>query len=169
MTTPTITDDEILSLILRREGSSYVADPDDRGVCSKWGITRDTLGDWRGVAATCDDVRNLSKDEACRIYQAKYLTPFGFVRDGSLRDLIVDCAVHHGPGRAIRWLQQALQVGDDGIVGEETKNAMWKMPVDAVYAGVLKRRLQFLGRLISEDPTQARFAAGWLKRVSEFV
>jgi lysozyme family protein len=51
----------------------YVDDPLDHGGANNLGITLDTLGQWRHTAATKEDVRNLTREEAgaleCRARQ----------------------------------------------------------------------------------------------------
>jgi len=38
-----------------------------------------------------------------------------------------------------------------------------------LYSKVLGQRLRHLGRLITHDPKQSAFAAGWMNRMAEFV
>jgi lysozyme family protein len=165
-----MTDRELLDRLLAREGSAYVADPADRGGCSRYGITRPTLADWRGVATvSCEDVRAVTATEARAVYAARFLAPYAGVQDWRLREVLFDAAVHHGPGRATRWLQQALGVEDDGRIGPLTLAALATTTAEDVRRGVVRRRLWFLGDLIARDPTQAKWASGWLRRVGEFL
>lgn len=164
-----MTDRQLLDRLLAREGSAYVDDPADRGGCSRYGITRQTLSDWRATTVTCGDVRALTAQEARDLYAARYLAPFAGVQDWRLREALLDAAVHHGPSRATRWLQQVLGVEDDGRIGPLTLAALATVSADDVRRGVIQRRLAFLGQLLAGDPTQARWAHGWLRRVGEFV
>ncbi len=159
--------------ILRREGG-YVDHPADRGGATNFGITAATLGDWRGLGrpATPEEVRDLTQREALAILKARYLTGPGFdrIRHRGLRALLVDCAVHHGPARAARWLQEACGVAADGVVGPKTLAAAnAARQGDRIRKAVLGMRLRFIGELISRDPSQAVFARGWLARVGEFL
>ena len=61
----------VIDDLFESEGG-YVDNPKDPGGCTSMGITIGTLKDWRGEPVTCDDVRALSRDEASKIYFAKY-------------------------------------------------------------------------------------------------
>jgi lysozyme family protein len=168
-----------LTHILRREGG-FVDHPADRGGPTNFGITAATLGDWRGLGrpASREEVKALTEREARKIYTQRYLTDTGFAQipNAKLRDLLLDCAVHHGPRRAAVWLQEAVGVTADGKVGPRTVEAVTdygrrdqgrrRRPLQAV---ILAKRLVFLGELITKDPKQAVFAKGWMVRVAEFL
>lgn len=162
--------DAILSDIIRREGG-FVHHAADRGGPTKYGITQQTLAAHRGHPVSVDDVRNLTEAEARAIYAERYITRPGFDRlaHPALMALVVDCAVHHGPDRAARWLQQAAGVAVDGVVGPVTLAAVNGADGAHLYRQVLAERCRFYGRLITRDPSQAAFAAGWAARLAEFI
>jgi len=159
--------DRIIQNILRREGHRFVI---ELRACSKFGITRETLADWRGQIVTCDDVKALSRDEAATIYAA-WLERYAIDRidDVALRELVFDSAVNAGPARAIRWLQRALGCEDDGLIGPKTLEALRLADARVIYADVLRRRLVHYGRIISADARQAVYAEGWMTRACEFI
>jgi len=166
-----------LSNILRREGG-FVDHPADRGGPTNFGITAATLGDWRGLGrpASREEVRALTEREARKIYTQRYLTDTGFaqITNAKLRDLLLDCAVHHGPRRASIWLQEAVGVEADGKVGPKTLEAVAnfgrrRRSFASLRMTILSKRIIFLGELITKDPKQAVFAKGWMVRVSEFL
>lgn len=162
----------IIADILRREGG-FVHHPADKGGPTNFGITAKTLGEWRtlGRPASPDEVRSLRATEAADIYKAMYITRpgFAFITNAALLGLLVDCGVHSGPTAAIKWLQKAVGVTQDGLIGPATRAAYSALDERAIYKAVLAERLRFLGRLITASPSQAAFAAGWLNRMSEFV
>lgn len=164
--------DDILDDVLRREGG-YVNHPADRGGPTKFGITAATLGDWRrlGRVATAQEVSALTSEEARRIYWQRYITDPGFegVTHEPLLALLIDAGVHSGPKRAVEWLQTALGVTPDGILGPRTRAALAQADPVVLYHRVLATRLRFLGRLITNDRRQAAFAAGWMNRVADWV
>ena len=172
MTRPTLEVEAILDEILRREGG-FVDHPADRGGPTKFGITAKTLGEWRGLGrpATPDEVRALIEPEARAIYRQRYIPAPGLdaVKDPRLLALLVDAAVHSGPKRAVQWLQTALGVAADGLIGPKTRAALSAADPRPLSAKVLAARLRHLGRLITADPAQAAFAAGWMNRIAEFV
>ena len=160
----------IIDAILRREGG-FVDHPADRGGPTNFGITAKTLGDYRGRPVTVDDVRALTEAEAREIYRKHYLEGPGFNRiaHGPLRSLLVDSAVNHGPGRAVRWLQQAVGTRTDGRIGPKTLAALGASDAARAYRKVLAERCKFYGQIISNDRSQAVFAKGWTARLAEFM
>ncbi len=164
--------EQILNDILRREGG-YVNHPADRGGPTNFGITAQTLGNWRqlGRLASAAEVRAMTEMEARAIYRQQYITGPGFetITDAALLHLLVDAGVHSGPKRAVQWLQAALGVTADGVIGPKTQAAIAKADQGALYGKVLGQRLRHLGRLITNDPKQSAFAAGWMNRMAEFV
>jgi lysozyme family protein len=167
-----MTDDGIIDDLIRREGG-FVDRPADRGGPTKFGITAETLGEARGLgrSATAEEVKALTESEARAIYRRLYIDKPGFtaIVDAPLRALLVDCAVHSGPARAVEWLQRALGVVADGRIGPITIGALASSDRDLIRRRILAERLRFLGRLITKDSGQAAFAQGWLARVADFV
>lgn len=164
--------DTILDEIIRHEGG-YVNHPADRGGPTKFGITAQTLGAWRklGRPATAAEVEALTEPEARAIYHQQYIIRPGFdaITHPALLNLLVDAAVHAGPKRAVRWLQKALGITADGVIGPKTRAALDAADQGVLYAKVLWQRLRHIGRLITSDPKQSAFASGWMNRIAEFV
>jgi len=166
----TLTDDQIIDDVLRREGG-YVHHPQDRGGCTNFGITQQTLSDWRGVPVSCADVECLTETEARAIYLRRYVEQPGFhhIRDDRLRALLVDYAVHSGPKAAVRALQAAVGVITDGVIGPKTVQAVTGADAAETYRRVLRHRGEHLIDLLQRYQSNQAFAAGWFRRVLEFV
>ena len=162
--------DKMLDDVLRREGG-YTNNPNDRGGPTNMGITQAALASWRQRPVTEDDVRNLTEAEARAIYRSRYLTEprLDRIQDPYVLALAFDCAVNHGPHRAIRWLQKIVGVVDDGILGPISEVAINTHEPVRLYQRLLARRIVFYGEIISRDHSQAVFALGWLRRAAEFV
>ena len=162
--------DRIIGDIIAREGG-FVDHPADRGGPTKFGITRQTLAAHRGRDVSIEDVRNITMDEAREIYAARYIRGPRFDQIGhpALMALVVDCGVLHGTRRATRWLQAAAGVKDDGVVGPLTLRAVNGGDGPALYRRVLASRCRFIGTLVTRQPSQAAFAAGWANRVARFI
>ena len=161
---------DIIDGILKREGG-YVNNSADRGGPTKFGITRKTLQAWRGGLVTVNGVKSLGEDEARQIYEREYLVRprIGEIKSISLRVFMLDSAVQHGPRRAIRWLQKIAGVPVDGIIGPVSLEAINRLDSAALYRKLVAERCRFYGRIITRDPTQAVFAAGWANRIAEFI
>lgn len=161
--------DTILDGIIRREGTKYTDHAADRGGPTKYGITQQALTAWRGKQVTPYEVAALTRDEALAIYRSRYVRPFEFISDARLLELVVDCGVNHGVNRAIKWMQAAAGTEVDGFVGPATRAAVAAKSPAVMYAMVLALRARFYGRIITNDPTQAVFAAGWMNRLAGFI
>lgn len=168
---------QLIAEILRREGwPAYTNHAADKGGPTKGGITQATLSAWRGRPVTADDVRALTEDEARAIYRDRYLIKprFDQIADSALRHLVVDAGVLSGPAQATRWLQRAVGVPADGIVGTLTLSAVNALPAPAVRLAFTAARVRFFGELVQDNANarsagkqvkdQALFIGGWLNR-----
>ena len=165
-----MTDDDIIDDIIRREGD-YVDRPEDKGGPTRWGITIETLAGWEKRPVTPFEVKALPKETAHQIYSQRYLIDTGIwkIPGPEVRGMVLDAAVNHGPSAAIKMLQRAIGVLDDGIIGNVTLAAIphlneWK--VVAKYAGL---RCRLYGKIILADPSQRVFSAGWLMRMADIL
>jgi lysozyme family protein len=165
-----VTPNEIIEGILRREGG-YTDHPADKGGPTNHGVTQATLAEWRGKPTSAEDVKALSESEAREIYREQYIVRPGFlgIENESVRALAIDCAVNHGIKEAVMLLQRAARVFTDGIFGPNTKDAVNRMTPSVLYRRLCAARVRLYGQIITKNPTQAAFAAGWANRVAEFI
>ena len=165
-----MTTKEIIDGIIKREGG-YVDHPADKGGPTKYGITLATLEAWRGRAVTAEDVAGLGEQEAREIYIGEYLVKprFNLINNVQLRVFALDSAVQHGPVRVVRWLQEIAGVPVDGILGPVSLKAINRLDSGVLYRKMVAERCRFYGRIITKDPTQAFFAAGWANRIAGFI
>ena len=162
-----MTDEDVLSEILARE-AGFVDDPLDKGGATNHGITQATLSAWRGKPVSVEDVKALGVSEARSILRDRYLVKPGIDKLASpeLRSAVLDWSVNSGPVNAIKVLQRAVDVPEDGVMGPLTIRTANAENGRKVAMLVHCQRLKFLGRLVTNNPTQAKFAAGWLNRVA---
>jgi len=82
---------------------------------------------------------------------------------------LFDAAVHHGPGRAVKLLQQALAVTVDGQLGPKSLSALAAQSrVDggeALLLRLLTVRAGFMLGIVRSDPSQWANAHGWCNRL----
>ncbi len=152
-----MTFDEAFELLMEHEGG-YVNHPDDPGGETNWGVTK-RVAVQEGYTG---DMRVLPKDVAKDIYRRKYWDAVKAEKlPEEMRYSVFDAAVNSGPKRAIEWLQQSIEVGEDGILGDLTLRELYtKHPKDvAVKFNVI--RLEFLTSL----PGWKSFGKGWARRV----
>lgn len=173
----------LITDILAREGATFTNRDSDRGGPTKFGITLNTLISYLNKPATAGDVANLTEPEARDIYLTLfYRNPrFDKITDPLLAALVVDSGVQHGTQRAAQWLQLALGVNTDGVIGDKTIAMLAAANPSLIYRRVLARRVRFYGDIITNDykaqkaaghiaaPLQADNAAGWANRVAGFI
>jgi lysozyme family protein len=165
-----VTPSDIIDGILQREGG-YVDHAADKGGATKYGVTQATLAEWLGRPVTTDDVKRLTEQEAREIYREEYITRPGFlgIESEAVRTLAVDCAVNHGVKRAVQLLQEAAHVFTDGVFGPNTRDAVNRMTAAVLYRRLCAARVRLYGQIITKNPSQSAFAAGWANRVADFI
>lgn len=162
--------DYCLIFVLSREGG-YVDHKSDRGGRTNKGITQRVYSKYRKEAGLTDrHVKDITNDEITAIYRLKY---WNQAKCGLLPDpldlYVFDSAVNHGPARAVKLLQRALGVDDDGLLGPKTIDALH----EEIAAGQLSElcrnflviRQEFYDAIVENDPTQQVFADGWANRL----
>lgn len=110
------------------------------------------------------DIKNLTIDQAKAIYKKDWWDKLGA---DQLHPAIVfqlwDFAVNAGKSRAIKELQQAVGVPDDGIIGPKTIAAVKSKDVNDVLLLLTSERLRFYTSL----STWVTYGKGWTIRVAE--
>lgn len=179
-----MTEQEMITEILRREGwDKYTNHAADKGGPTKWGITLDS---WRGYkknhALQAIDVQSITEAQAREYYRYVHIVEPAFdkVLDLSLRELLIDAGVNHGPRHPAKWVQWAAEVKQDGKLGPISLKAINAAAPQELFLWVCAFRVRLYGRLTSQDPAlkaarsaglhlQAEFTSGWCNRVAEFL
>lgn len=151
--------DQGFAQLLKHEGgySDHAADP---GGKTRYGVTE-------GVARQVGyrgDMRDLPLDLAKRIYRDRY---WDAVRADELpapvRFDLFDAAVNSGPVQAVKWLQRAVNILDDGIVGPKTLYTVSAAEPHYVCKRFNAERLRFMANLA----TWPSFGRGWARRIAD--
>ncbi|HEY8382732.1 MAG TPA: glycosyl hydrolase 108 family protein [Microvirga sp.] len=151
---------DALAFVLAEEGGS-VDHPRDPGGPTRHGVTQGTLARWRGRPVSREEVWALGPADVEPIYRALYWDAVaGDALPPGLDLAVFDTSVHAGPRRALRLLQQALGVPEDGRMGPITTAAAASDPPAAIRA-LLARRLAHLKTL----PGWPTFGRGWSRRL----
>lgn len=156
-----MTFDQAFQTILGHEGG-YSDHPADRGGPTMYGITQAVAREvgFKG------DMRELPVDLAKRIYRERYWNPIrADDLPASLRLAAFDAAVNSGVGQAIKWLQRAAGVRDDGVIGPVTLQAVNQLDASALRMRMLAQRL----RLMASLPSWPAFSRGWVSRVCSLM
>ena len=146
--------DYFIERVLVHEGG-YVNDPRDPGQETRWGISK--------RAYPHLDIRNLTRAQAVDIYRRDF---WQRVRGDELpREFAfqaLDAAVNHGIGNAVRWMQRAAGVADDGVIGPVTLAAVQRAQAADLVLRFNAERLRFYAKLT----TFSTFGRGWVNRVA---
>jgi lysozyme family protein len=112
------------------------------------------------------DIAALTLEQAQAIYWDDFWLATGCDRlSGELAFQVFDGAVHSGPSNAIRFMQRALGVADDGVWGRYTEAAFVRALADSPQALVGRyngHRLHFLTTTRRWDD----FDRGWARRIA---
>lgn len=153
--------DEALAHVLKYEGG-YVNHPADPGGMTNLGVTKRVWEGWIGKPATEQDMRSLTPAMVAPLYKKAY---WDAVRGDDLPSgvdfCVFDCAVNAGPGRAARFLQQAVGVTADGSIGPMTLKAVAAQDPKATIRKFCDLREAHYKSL----PTFATFGKGWMNRL----
>ena len=153
--------DQAFDILLTHEGD-YSDHPSDPGGKTRYGITEEVAREvgYRG------DMRELPIDLAKRIYRDRY---WDAVRAEELPEAIryamFDAAVNSGVRQAIRWLQRAVGVRDDGVIGPVTLAAVRAANPEQLVRRMLAQRLRFMTGL----PNWPSFGRGWARRIADLM
>lgn len=162
-----MTFDEAFERLIKNEGG-YQDNPNDRG---NWTSGVIGIGELKGTNCGISamsypnlDIKNLKLGQIKDIYCRDFWNRFSALKitDG-LRFVLFDAAVHHGPGNAVRMLQRAVDVIDDGHIGPVTMLAVAKVAPHVLLRRFAAERLRFMAKLRAFD----RFGRGWVNRVAE--
>lgn len=152
------------------EEGGYSADAADAG---NWtggavgvGLLRGTKYGISAAAYPDLDIKHLTLADAQAIYRRDYWDRIG--GDGlpaALALIVFDAAVNQGVDRAARWLQLAVGVAEDGIVGPETLHAAGAGdPLDVLAAIGWERDCSY-----HADAGWMHFGHGWIRRLSQIL
>lgn len=159
--------DNVIGDVLKNEGG-YVDHPRDPGEATNMGITRKTLAAWRGVTPWYDlpkqAVKDLTVDEAKKIYKAKYWDKVkGDLLPAGLDYAVFDFGLHSGPAVAVKKLQALVGTEADGVVGNKTLSAVANRDIVELLEAYFDVRMKFLRSL----STWGTFGKGWTNRVNK--
>jgi len=153
--------DQAFQELLHHEGgySDHEADPGGR---TRYGVTEAVAREvgYRG------DMRELPLDLAKRIYKDKYWDAVKAEElPPAVRYAVFDAAVNSGPKQAAIWLQRALGVVADGVIGPITLRTANAVDGNVLKSKMLAQRLKFMTDL----GTWSSFGRGWARRISKLM
>lgn len=150
-----MTFDQVFDKLINHEGG-YVFNPHDPGGETKFGISKRSYPHLDIHSLTLADAKTIYRRDFWDRAQCDKMHP-------DLAFDLFDGAVNSGIGQAIRWLQRAVGVADDGVVGPLTLASINREnDTSAIRARYNGHRLDFMTRLSTWDV----FGKGWARRIA---
>lgn len=144
--------DTAFDRLMGHEGG-YVDNAADPGGETNWGISK---RQYPGV-----DIKNLTRDQAKAIYLRDFWDRGQMGEfDPAVAFQVFDFAVNSGIETAIRKLQAAAGVADDGHVGPVTVAAIKNRGVNDMIMMLTAERIEYQAKLKNGDT----FWRGWMRR-----
>lgn len=147
-----LTFDEAFDRLVSHEGG-YVNNPADPGGETKFGISKRSYPNV--------DIKNLTLDGAKEIYRRDFWNVVDTAH-AAVKFQAFDFAVNSGITTALRKLQSAVGVADDGHWGPMSSAALDRMELNDVLMRYLGLRLEFMSKLKAFDT----FGRGWAARIA---
>lgn len=146
--------DTAFERLIGHEGG-YVNDPKDPGGETKWGISK--------RAYPHLNIAELTREDARILYKKDF---WDQLRGDELHDGVAfqafDFAVNSGMHTAIRYLQRAVGVADDGAWGPLSQRAAMNLTESDTILRLLAERLDYMTRL-KNWPDHGK---GWARRIA---
>ena len=153
-----------LKCVLVHEGG-YVDHPKDPGGATNKGVTLAVFQRYYGRDMGRGELRAISDEQVGHIYRTGYWQK---CRCDDLPDgidyTVFDQAVNSGPRRSARWLQAAIGVAEDGLLGPQSLAAALQKEASQVIEDMCDRRLAFM-KSIRDGTLWESFGRGWQARV----
>jgi lysozyme family protein len=150
-----MTFDTVFDRVIGFEGG-YTNDPKDPGGETKWGISKRSYPNLI--------IKELTRDDAKLIYKRDFWDVLeGDGIPDSIAYQLFDFAVNSSIQTAIRYLQRALQVADDGYFGPISKQALNDYTEPIIILKLNGERLDYMTRLKGWPD----FGRGWAHRIAE--
>lgn len=147
--------DTAFDRVIGHEGG-YVNHPNDPGGETNWGVSK------RSYPHV--DIANLTRDEAKEIYRRDFWNRInGDKMPDGVAFQVFDFAINSGIETAIRKLQKAIGVADDGIWGNVSQTVLNETTETDIIMRFVAERLDFWRRL----STWRDFGNGWAGRAAQ--
>ncbi len=101
------------------------------------------------------------------MYRDYWLSPRINQLPDEYADIVFDNGVFQGQPTAIRHLQRALGIRADGVIGNDTLNAISNAN-ENVRRNFIQQVHQRNQNIVATDPTQREFLNGWTNRVNNY-
>lgn len=104
-----------------------------------------------------------------RFYKANFwdVNQLDLFTDQQIANTVYDFGVNSGTARAAKFLQDVLEVAQDGMIGKKTIEALNSGSSKAIHTAYNCKRKAFYEHLAT-DKTQSKFLKSWLSRLKPY-
>lgn len=145
--------DTAFARLIDSEGG-YTNNPTDPGGETKYGISKRSYPN--------EDIAGMTLDRAKEIYLRDFWSPLGEAHP-AIKFQAFDFAVNSGIQTALRKLQAAIGVADDGHWGPVSAAKLASLDLNDVLMKFAAERLLFMASL----STWSEFGRGWVRRIAQ--
>jgi len=146
--------DRSFERLIGHEGG-YVDDPADPGGATKWGISQRSYPHLNIAELTREDARRIYRADFWERINADLLPP-------SVAFQLFDFAVNSGIETAVRYLQRAIGVADDGYWGPHSRKVASRTSETDMVMLLNAERLDYMRRL----KNWRYHGSGWAGRIA---
>lgn len=165
---------ESLGLVLKYEGG-YVNNPNDHGGETNKGIIQREYDRYRKLNK--QEKRSVKYIEDAEVYEIYFENYWKAGKcswfPAELAIVHFDSCVNCGTTQAAKFLQRAISIQADGVIGTKTFNALFarlkKELIIFIIHDYLDQRSQFYYKLVEKDSSQRVFIKGWQNRISRLL
>jgi lysozyme family protein len=157
--------DKAFSETMRREGGYVLHNvPGDTGGQTYAGIARNKNPQWAGWAHI--DRGAVPPTAMVRdFYHEHFWLPMSCHKmRADIAASVFDFGVNAGTRVAVRLAQLVAGVEPDGVAGPVTIEALNKLTMNAFHLGYFAAKMKRYAEIVSRNPSQAKFIAGWTNR-----
>jgi lysozyme family protein len=165
---------EAVQVVLRHEGG-FVDSPNDPGGATSYGVSlrwlksKGLLEQLEEADKTQDEVlviRELTQTQAMGYYKAFWwdVYKYGNLNAQAVASKVFDTSVNIGPSRSHKFLQSAIGVSQDGVLGSKSFNEANALSPSMLVVKLQTLQAQYYRDLVIQNPKLQEFLKGWLAR-----
>jgi lysozyme family protein len=150
----------------RKWEGGFVDHKNDYGGATNKGVIQANYDAYRaGKKLPLRSVKLITEEECNEIYYKGYwMVSKCYLLTPPLTLAVFDTAINFGNGRAKEFLQKALGVEPDRVIGPGTKAAIDKCNPKEIALKICELRIAYRHKRVKQDPSQVVFLKGWLNR-----
>ena len=127
---------------------------------------------WTSVFGTSQDARffEMNNNDWGAIFKRGYWDKVkgDKIQFQSIANVLVSWAWGSGSRTAVKQMQRVLNVSDDGVIGNQTLNALHACNEVELFDKCVIARGQFFESIARRNPKNLKFLKGWMNRLKDF-